>query len=76
MMASTTKDHVRQWLSLYITKLRDVQPLLTGNDLAKLDIAPGPIYRTILDDLLYASLDERVKTAEEEKTYVQRKYLT
>jgi tRNA nucleotidyltransferase (CCA-adding enzyme) len=74
MMARTTKDHVRQWISLYITQLRDVQPLLTGNNLEQLGITPGPIYSTILDDLLYAALDERVKTVEEEKAFVQRKY--
>ncbi|MGK2944031.1 MAG: CBS domain-containing protein [Desulfuromonadales bacterium] len=74
MMSKTSKEHVRQWISRYITHLRDVHPMLTGHDLEKLDIAPGPIFRTILDDLLYARLDERVVTAEEERDLVQRKY--
>lgn len=75
MMARTGKEHVRQWISHYITHLRDVQPILTGHDLEKLNITPGPIFRTILDDLLYARLDERVQTVEDEKALVQRKYL-
>jgi tRNA nucleotidyltransferase (CCA-adding enzyme) len=74
LMARTTKEHVRQWISLYITQLRNVQPLVTGNDLEKLGIAPGPVYRTILDDLLYARLDQRVGTLEEERAFVLRKY--
>ncbi len=75
MMAKTSREHVRQWISLYITHLRDVQPLFTGHDLDKLGVAAGPIYKTILDDLLYARLDERVATVEEERAMVQRKYL-
>ena len=75
MMARTCKEHVRQWISLYITHLRDVQPLLTGHDLGKLGVVSGPIFKTILEDLLYARLDERVATAEEERALVLRKYL-
>jgi tRNA nucleotidyltransferase (CCA-adding enzyme) len=74
MMARTGKEHVRQWISHYITHLREAQPILTGHDLEKLNITPGPIFRTILDDLLYARLDERVQTVEDEKALVQRKY--
>jgi tRNA nucleotidyltransferase (CCA-adding enzyme) len=75
LMARTGKESVRQWLSLYITHMRDIQPMLTGHDLEKLGIAPGPIFRTILDDLLCARLDERVVTLEEERALVERKYL-
>ena len=74
MMAKTSKEHVRKWISLYVSHLRDVRPMLTGHDLEKLDIPPGPIFRTILEDLLYARLDERVATAEEERALVLRKY--
>ncbi len=75
MMARTSKEHVRQWISLYITHLRDVQSILTGHDLEKLGLVSGPIFKTILDDLLYARLDERVVTAEDEIALVKRKYL-
>jgi tRNA nucleotidyltransferase (CCA-adding enzyme) len=75
MMASTTKDQVRQWISHYITQLRNVQPHLTGHDLASLGLDSGPVYRAVLDDLLYACLDERVKTVEEERAFVKRKYI-
>ncbi len=74
MMTLTSREGVRQWVSQYITHLRDIQPMLTGNDLEKLGIAPGPIYRTILDELLYARLDERVTSVEDEKALVHRKY--
>lgn len=74
MMAKTSREQVRQWISRYITHLREVQPVLTGKDLEKLGIEPGPIYKIILDDLLNARLDERALTADQEMALVQRKY--
>ncbi len=74
LMACTVKDSVRQWISRYITHLADVQPLLTGYDLQKLGVQCGPIYRTIIDDLQNARLDERVKSADDERAMVLRKY--
>lgn len=74
LMASARKEQVRQWISLYMTHLRDVQPLLGGNDLESLGIVPGPAYRVILDELLYARLDNRVVTVEDERALVQKRY--
>jgi tRNA nucleotidyltransferase (CCA-adding enzyme) len=74
MMARTSRDLVRQWISHYITHLRDVQPLLTGHDLENMGIKPGPVYREILDNLLYARLDGRLASLEDEKVFVQKKY--
>ena len=75
MMAKTGKEHVKQWISRYITNLQDVQPMLTGHDLEKLGVPTGPIYKVILDDLLGARLDERVTSKEDEQDLVRRKYL-
>ena len=74
MMAKTDSEPVRQWISRYITHLRDVKPLLSGQDLAKLGYPPGPLYRRILDDLLTARLDERVSSVQDERAFVQRKF--
>ena len=74
MMARAKKESVRQWISRYITHLRTVQPILTGHDLENLGFPPGPQFRTILDDLLGARLDDRVATLADEKAYVLRKY--
>ena len=48
--------------------------MLSGHDLEKLGLPPGPLFRIILEDLLGARLDERVATIEDEKAYVLRKY--
>jgi len=74
MMAKTTKEQVRQWISKYFTHLQDVAPELSGYDLEQLGIQPGPIYKKILEDVLTARLDERVVSLDEEKAYVLKKY--
>jgi tRNA nucleotidyltransferase (CCA-adding enzyme) len=76
MMARTSQDLVRQWISHYITHLRDAQPLLTGHDLATMGFQPGPVYREILDSLLYARLDGRVVSVEDERELVEKKFLS
>jgi tRNA nucleotidyltransferase (CCA-adding enzyme) len=76
LMAVTGQERVRQWLSHYITHLRSVRPLLTGNDLKQLGISPGPGYKQILSDLLHARLNGEVVTANDERRLVLRKYLS
>ncbi len=75
LMAYTEQEKVRQWLSHFITNLRDVRCLLSGHDLEKLGIPPGPIYKTIFDELLRARLNGRVSSREDEKRLVLEKYV-
>ncbi len=76
MMARTSQDLVRQWISHYITHLRDAQSLFTGHDLETMGFQPGPVYREILDALLYARLDGRVVSVEDERVFVQKKFIS
>ena len=73
-MATTARERVKQWLSRYIMQLRSVRPLLTGYDLKRLGVPPGPDYKLILADLLQARLNGKVSSAEDERRLIQRKY--
>lgn len=75
LMAVTGQERVRQWLSRYITYLRNVRPLLTGHDLKRLGVPPGPGYKTVLHDLLQARLNGEIATVDDERRLVVRKYL-
>jgi tRNA nucleotidyltransferase (CCA-adding enzyme) len=75
LMALTGQERVKQWMSRYITHLRDVHPLLSGHDLKQLGVPPGPGYKQILAELLHARLNGTVMTAEDERRLVTRKYL-
>jgi tRNA nucleotidyltransferase (CCA-adding enzyme) len=72
MMAKARKDPAKRAISLYLTKLRTVNVLLTGDDLKKMGIPPGPRYKKILAGLLDAKLDGTVSTKEDELSYVKR----
>ncbi|MFC1990601.1 CCA tRNA nucleotidyltransferase [Chloroflexota bacterium] len=61
------KEHIEQYLS----KLRYVRPALTGEDLKRLGIAPGPRIKEILNLLREARLDGRVKTKKDEERLVE-----
>ncbi len=66
LLASVSDDRAGHWLSKYITTLQDVKIDITGNDLKEMGIAPGPVYRTIFDEVLRAKLDGKVKTRQDE----------
>ena len=49
------------WLDRYMAEWRHVRPALTGDDLRALGLPPGPVYTRILDTLLSARLDGKVR---------------
>lgn len=73
MMAKAKKETARKYISLYLTHLRDVKVTITGDDLKKMGIPPGPRYKKILAELLDAKLDGAIKDREEELEFVKRK---
>ncbi|MHB8845277.1 MAG: CBS domain-containing protein [Nitrospirota bacterium] len=72
IMAKARKDPAKRAISLYLTKLRSITVLLTGDDLKKLGIPPGPRYKKILAELRDAKLDGAIATKEDELAYVKR----
>jgi tRNA nucleotidyltransferase (CCA-adding enzyme) len=67
LAARANSEQVRRFVSLYLTRLRTVTPLLGGDDLRKLGLEPGPLYKRIKERLLQARLDGVVTSREEEE---------
>ncbi len=63
----TTRQHIH----LFLNKLRYVKPVLTGNDLLKMGIAPGPRLKEILNRLHEARLDGKVTSKKGEEDLVK-----
>jgi len=61
---------VKQHIQLFLDKLRYIKPILTGNDLIKMGIPPGPRIKELLNLLLDARLDGKVKTRQDEEGMV------
>ncbi len=65
--ARASSEQVRRFVSLYLTRLRAVAPLLDGDDLQGLGLEPGPRFRAIKERLLQARLDGDVNSRDEEE---------
>jgi tRNA nucleotidyltransferase (CCA-adding enzyme) len=71
-----SKDRQKQKvISHYLTELRKVKTVLTGDDLKRMGIQPGPVYSKILKELLEEKLRGRLKSREEEERFVRSKLI-
>jgi hypothetical protein len=48
-------------------------PLVTGEDLKRLGLPPGPAYRGLLEAVRDAQLDERVRTQEDALSFIRQR---
>ncbi|GAJ20895.1 unnamed protein product [marine sediment metagenome] len=60
-----------QHIQLFLDKLRYVKSALTGNDLQKMGVAPGPQMKEILNLLQEARLDGKVTSKRGEVEVVE-----
>jgi tRNA nucleotidyltransferase (CCA-adding enzyme) len=63
---------IRRKLHLYLEKLMRVKTSVTGNSLTQWGVKEGPLIGTILNKLLEAKLDGKVKTRIEEEKLARR----
>jgi len=56
----------------FLTEYRRVRPEVSGRDLEELGLPPGPAYRQVLEELLFARLDGRIQTRGEELALARR----
>jgi len=71
IMAKTKSEEIKKAISGYITSRDSCKPLTTGEDLKKLGIQEGPIYKEVLEKLKDAKIDMSLKTKEEETHFVE-----
>ncbi len=64
--ATSARERVGQAVALYLERLRDVRPDITGADLLRAGIAPGPRIATGLEAALASKLDGRAQGRDEQ----------
>lgn len=74
LMARMERPELRKAIGDFLSATRRVRPILRGDDLRALGIRPGPIYRDILNSLLYARLDGHVQSRDDELRFVRRRF--
>jgi tRNA nucleotidyltransferase (CCA-adding enzyme) len=72
MMAAAKQQKVKKAISHFFTKLRRIDISLKGRDLKKMKLEPGPIYRKILQAVLDARLDGKLKTKSDEIDFARQ----
>jgi tRNA nucleotidyltransferase (CCA-adding enzyme) len=72
MMAKTSDEEVKKFISLYFTQLQGVHCMITGNDLKEMGVPPGPMYKEILDRVMKARLDNEVESRDDELNLVRK----
>jgi tRNA nucleotidyltransferase (CCA-adding enzyme) len=64
-------ERVRERITLYVTRWRDVRPATDGNTLREMGLKPGPCYAVILHRLRAARLDGEIDSDAGEGDYVR-----
>ncbi|MBX3304124.1 MAG: CBS domain-containing protein, partial [Nitrospira sp.] len=72
LMAKSKGETVKRQVSAFLTTYQHVKPILTGKDLKAMGLKPGPQFKTILDQLHEARLNDEVKTEAEERRLVRK----
>ncbi|MDD5286660.1 MAG: CBS domain-containing protein [Desulfuromonadaceae bacterium] len=71
LASRASNEQVRRFVSLYLTRLRDVVPLLKGKDLLNLGLLPGLQFGLVRQRLLQARLDGDVLNRDDEVALVK-----
>ncbi len=72
LMMVYAQNQQRKAISFYLTKLKEIKPLLRGEDLKTLGIPPGPAYKKIFDEILKEKLQGRLLSKEEEMEFAKK----
>jgi tRNA nucleotidyltransferase (CCA-adding enzyme) len=74
LMAVVRRPELRKAIGDFVGVQGRVRPFLGGHDLRALGIPPGPVYRDILNSLLYARLDGHVQSRDDELRFVRQRF--
>ena len=72
MMVCTTSKMAKKRISQYHTQLRNIDITISGKDLLKMGLTPGPQFSHTLQAVLEAKLNGRVKTREDEFAFARK----
>ncbi len=75
MMSKAKSEDIRRYISMYFTRLRTVSVSIGGDELISMGLSPGPLFKTIFEDVHERKLAGELKTREQETRYVRDKYV-
>jgi len=72
LLARGRNSHLQERVKEYFHRLRKVEPILSGDDLSKLGVSPGPGYRRLLTAIKEAQLDGKIKSREDAEEFLKK----
>lgn len=75
IMSETKGTKSSRFLSLYLTKLRNIKIKISGGDLIKLGLEPGSEFKNILDCVRDLKINGELKTKRDEIKYVKKTFV-
>ena len=74
IIAKAKDEQKKRAISLYLTTLRKIKPVLTGKNLKDMKYRPGPLFNKIFKAILEARLEGKIKSREEEVKFVKKHF--
>lgn len=75
-LAAASADRANQYVGTYFSEYyKQAELSLTGDDLMKMGIKPGPVFKTVFKALRAAHLKGSIETREEEIAWVKKQFL-
>ncbi len=71
MMAVTENEELKKKISHYYTYLRGMSISVQGRDIRSMGVPPGPHYRKLLEDTLFAKLNGHLATRDDEIQFIK-----
>jgi tRNA nucleotidyltransferase (CCA-adding enzyme) len=76
LIALSSTDRLNQYANIYFTQYQGkAEPVLTGDDLVKMGLEPGPAFQSVLNALREARVIGNVNSREEEVALVEERFL-
>lgn len=72
ILSEVEKRSTLEKIATYLDNYRNITIKVTGDDLKKLGLSPGPCYKDFLDNVLAARIDGKIKSKTEELDLVKR----
>lgn len=74
LMTIARKRYIQQAVSLFVTALRKVTPLVNGDELKAMGFTPGPTFRVIRNHLIEMQLNGEVTTRDQALAFIRTAY--
>jgi len=76
LLALSSSDRLNQYANIYFTQYQGkAEPTLTGDDLVKMGMEPGPVFQSVFNALREARVAGKVNTRDEEVALVEDRFL-